>query len=85
MDARAHRGRWLVRIEDVDTPRCVPGADRTILAQLTACGLVPDETPVYQSQRSALYQQALNQLIARGLAYPCGCTRQDIADRKSVV
>ena len=79
LDARAHHGRWLVRIEDVDTPRCVPGAAQTILQQLTACGLVPDETPVYQSQRSALYQQALNQLIARGLAYPCGCTRQDIA------
>ncbi|MGH6637944.1 MAG: tRNA glutamyl-Q(34) synthetase GluQRS [Polaromonas sp.] len=79
LDARAHRGRWLVRIEDVDTPRCVPGADQTILEQLAACGLVPDETPVYQSQRSALYQQALDQLVARGLAYPCGCTRQDIA------
>ncbi|MGH6637939.1 MAG: tRNA glutamyl-Q(34) synthetase GluQRS [Polaromonas sp.] len=79
LDARAHNGRWLVRIEDVDTPRCVPGADQTILEQLAACGLVPDETPVYQSQRSALYQQAMDQLVARGLAYPCGCTRQDIA------
>ena len=79
LDARAHHGRWLVRIEDVDTPRCVPGADQTILRQLAACGLVPDEPPVYQSRRSALYQQALDQLVAAGLAYPCGCTRQDIA------
>ncbi|MFC5523987.1 tRNA glutamyl-Q(34) synthetase GluQRS [Polaromonas jejuensis] len=79
LDARAHHGRWLVRIEDVDTPRCVPGAARTILQQLTDCGLVPDEAPVYQSQRGALYQQALDQLIARGLAYPCACTRLDIA------
>ncbi|HEY3049646.1 MAG TPA: tRNA glutamyl-Q(34) synthetase GluQRS [Polaromonas sp.] len=79
LDARAHGGRWLVRIEDVDTPRCVPGADETILQQLAAFGLVPDEPPVYQSQRSALYQRALDRLVARGLAYPCGCTRQDIA------
>jgi len=79
LDARAHHGRWLVRIEDVDTPRCVPGADRVILEQLAHCGLVPDEPPVYQSQRGALYQNALDSLIARGLAYPCACTRQDIA------
>lgn len=78
LDARAHRGRWLVRIEDVDTPRCITGADQTILEQLAACGLVPDEPPIYQSQRSALYQQALDQLVAAGWAYPCGCTRQDI-------
>jgi len=79
LDARAHHGQWLVRIEDVDAPRCVPGADQTILAQLAACGLVPDEAPVYQSQRGALYQRALDQLVARRLAYPCACTRQDIA------
>ncbi|MEO6321535.1 MAG: tRNA glutamyl-Q(34) synthetase GluQRS [Polaromonas sp.] len=79
LDARAHQGRWLVRIEDVDMPRCVPGASQTILRQLADCGLLPDEPPVYQSRRSALYQQALDQLAAAGLAYPCGCTRQDIA------
>ncbi|WP_327082728.1 tRNA glutamyl-Q(34) synthetase GluQRS [Polaromonas sp. CG_9.5] len=79
LDARAHQGRWLVRIEDVDGPRCVPGASETLLRQLADCGLLPDAPPVWQSQRSALYQQALDQLIAAGLAYPCGCTRQDIA------
>jgi glutamyl-Q tRNA(Asp) synthetase len=79
LDARAHQGRWLVRIEDVDTPRCVPGADHLILEQLAQCGLLPDEPPVYQSQRGALYQQALDSLTTRGLAYPCACTRQDIA------
>ena len=79
LDARAHGGQWLVRIEDVDTPRCVPGADLTILTQLVACALVPDEPPAYQSQRSALYQQALDRLMQSGMAYPCGCTRQDIA------
>lgn len=78
LDARAHGGRWLVRIEDVDVPRCVPGTDRVILQQLSDCGLLPDEPPLYQSQRSARYQQALDGLVARGLAYPCACTRKDI-------
>ena len=79
LDARAHRGRWLVRFEDVDGPRCIAGSDETILLQLAACGLLPDEPPVYQSQRGANYQTALDQLTAQGLAYPCGCTRQDLA------
>lgn len=78
LDARAHHGGWLVRIEDIDTPRCVPGADATILAQLAAYGLVPDEPPVWQSQRGALYQAALDRLVAAGLAYRCGCSRKDI-------
>jgi glutamyl-Q tRNA(Asp) synthetase len=80
LDARAHGGAWLVRIEDVDTPRCVPGADRQILAQLAACGMVSDEPPLWQSTRSAAYQAALDALIAQGAVYPCGCTRKDIDD-----
>jgi glutamyl-Q tRNA(Asp) synthetase len=78
LDARAQGGRWLVRIEDVDGPRCVPGADRQILQQLAACGLTPDEPPVWQSQREALYQAALDQLVASGAAYPCACSRKDV-------
>jgi glutamyl-Q tRNA(Asp) synthetase len=78
LDARAHRGRWLVRIEDVDTPRCVAGAAQTILGQLTALGLVPDEEPLFQSRRGRSYQQALDRLLERGLAYPCACSRKDI-------
>ena len=78
LDARAHGGRWLVRIEDVDGPRCVPGADRVILQQLADCGLHPDAPPLLQSQRSALYQSALDTLVARQLAYPCACSRKDI-------
>ena len=78
LDARAQGGRWLVRIEDVDPPRCVPGADRLILDQLARCGLVPDEPPVWQSQRAALYAQALERLKAAGWAYPCACSRKDI-------
>ena len=79
LDARAHRGRWLVRIEDIDAPRCVPNAAATILAQLAACGLVPDEPPLWQSARGALYRRALDALLAGGRAYACGCTRSDIA------
>lgn len=79
LDARAHGGRWLVRIEDVDTPRCVPGADREILRQLAACGLHPDEPPVWQSRCGDLYACALETLHAAGLAYGCRCTRREVA------
>jgi glutamyl-Q tRNA(Asp) synthetase len=78
LDARANAGRWLVRIEDIDTPRCVPGAAEAILQQLADCTLAPDEVPVWQSQRGALYQAALEQLVNEGLAYPCACSRKDI-------
>ncbi len=78
LDARAHHGTWLVRIEDVDTPRCVPGADQEILRQLAVCGLVSDVAPLYQSQRGAHYQAALDALIQRNAAYPCACSRKDI-------
>jgi glutamyl-Q tRNA(Asp) synthetase len=80
LDARAFGGTWLVRIEDVDTPRCLPGMDALILQQLAACGLVPDAAPTYQSQRSPHYQQALDQLVASGWAYPCACSRKEIAE-----
>ncbi len=78
LDARAHGGLWLVRIEDVDTLRCVAGAGEGILQQLVRCGLVPDGEVLWQSQRGDVYQKALDQLIAQGLAYPCGCSRKDI-------
>ena len=79
LDARAHGGRWLVRIENVDTPRCIPGADTGILAQLDALGLVPDAPPVWQSRRADRYESALAQLKRGGWAYPCVCSRSDIA------
>lgn len=78
LDARAHGGRWLVRIEDVDHPRCVPGAAEFILGQLAACALLPDEAPVFQSSRDAAYASALQALLAQGRAYPCACTRREI-------
>ena len=79
LDVRAAGGRWEVRIEDVDRPRNSPGADRALLAQLAACGLVPDAPPVWQSQREALYAAALDRLRAAGRAYPCTCSRSEIA------
>ena len=79
LDARAHGGRWLVPIENVDTPRCVPGADTAILAQLAALGLVADAPATWQSRRTDGYETALAQLRESGWAYPCTCSRSDIA------
>ncbi len=78
LDARWHGGDWLVRIEDVDRPRCPAGIDRLILQQLAALGLQPDEPPRWQSQRDALYAQALAQLVEAGLAFGCACTRKEL-------
>ncbi len=85
LDARAHGGQWLVRIEDVDTPRCIAGADQLILQQLATCDLVPDAPVMWQSQRSDAYQAALDTLIAKGWAYPCGCSRKDIEDAQALM
>jgi glutamyl-Q tRNA(Asp) synthetase len=78
LDARAHGGQWLVRMEDVDTARCVPGAAEQILQQLATCGLVSDGPVLVQSLRGNAYAAALARLQADGLAYPCACTRKDI-------
>jgi glutamyl-Q tRNA(Asp) synthetase len=80
LDARAHRGTWLVRIEDVDGPRTVPGAAEEILDTLGRFGMVSAEQPVWQSQREVAYQQAFEQLLAAGFVFPCACTRREIAD-----
>jgi glutamyl-Q tRNA(Asp) synthetase len=85
LDARAQGGRWLVRIEDVDTPRCLPGMGAHILGQLAALGLLPDAPPLWQSSRSAAYQAALDSLLSRGLAYPCGCSRREIAAARAAL
>lgn len=80
LDARAHGGQWLVRIEDVDRPRCPPGMDALVLSQLHQAGLRPDEPPVWQSAgaQEARYRQALESLVAQRWAYPCACSRKDI-------
>jgi glutamyl-Q tRNA(Asp) synthetase len=78
LDARAAGGVWLVRMEDVDTGRIMPGADQRILAQLAAFGLTSDEPVVWQSTRFAAYEAALTQLCQSACAYPCTCSRRQI-------
>ncbi|NEG55325.1 glutamyl-Q tRNA(Asp) synthetase [Bifidobacterium platyrrhinorum] len=83
LDSRSHGGRMLLRIEDIDTPRVLPDADRWIMDDLTWLGLDWDGEPVYQSQRIDLYEQALRSLTRRPvggvpLIYPCFCSRADI-------
>ena len=80
VDARARGGKWLVRIEDLDTPRNAPGAVETILGQLQALGMVWDDDIVFQSRRLHLYQSAFDALLSLSCLYPCGCTRREIAD-----
>ena len=80
VDARANDGEWLVRIEDVDETRTVPGAAQTILRQLDAFGLHHDGEVVWQSHRKPLYEAALERLRAQGLVYRCRCSRKEIAD-----
>jgi glutamyl-Q tRNA(Asp) synthetase len=78
LDARALSCEWLIRIEDVDGPRCIDDAADSILNQLSLCGFRAVDEVVFQSHRSSLYQQALDRLIAQGLAYACACTRKEI-------
>lgn len=80
LDAKANRGAWLVRMEDLDQPRNVPGAADEILRALEALGMVWDETVLYQSTRDDAYRAALDKLKKRKLVYPCACSRREIAD-----
>ena len=77
-DARANGGEWLVRIEDLDEPRSRDGAGAQILSQLAAYGFEWDGPVVWQSERQPPYQAALDGLVARGLAFPCACSRKDL-------
>ncbi len=80
LDARAHDGQWLVRIEDIDEARTVPGAAEEILATLAAFGMHWDGEVVWQSRRKPLYEAAFARLAP--WVYPCGCTRREIADSR---
>jgi glutamyl-Q tRNA(Asp) synthetase len=79
LDARAHGGEWLVRIEDLDTPRCVPGAADDILRCLEAFGMQWDGAVLYQSRRGEAYRAALDHLRRDGAIYGCACSRSEIA------
>jgi glutamyl-Q tRNA(Asp) synthetase len=78
LDARAAAGVWLVRIEDLDPPREVPGASQEILRQLAACGLESDEAVMFQGTRGEAYAAAFGTLQSRGLVYGCACSRKDV-------
>jgi glutamyl-Q tRNA(Asp) synthetase len=78
LDARAHGGQWLVRIEDIDPPRTVTGASQDILRTLAAFGLESDMPVVWQSQRDEAYTSALTRLALDGRVYSCTCSRRDV-------
>lgn len=80
LDARSRAGRWLLRIEDIDSPRTVPGAADGILKTLERFGLAWDDAVVWQSARQHLYLDAFDRLKAAGHVFPCACTRREIAD-----
>jgi glutamyl-Q tRNA(Asp) synthetase len=80
LEARSRAGEWLVRMEDLDTPRVVPGAADEILRALQACGMQWDDAVTYQSARIDAYHAKLHRLRALGRVYPCACSRREIAD-----
>lgn len=80
LDAKSQQGQWLVRIEDLDPPRVVPGAADEILRTLEKFGLFWDGKVTYQSQRGDLYHAALEVLRGLDVLYPCSCSRREIAD-----
>lgn len=82
-DAKAHHGKWLVRMEDLDKPREMPGAADDILRTLEAFGLAWDEKIIFQSTRDAYYEATFKQLKQH--TYPCVCTRKEIADSSQIM
>lgn len=80
LEARVRGGEWLLRIEDVDEPRCSRGVADAMLATLEAFGFAWDGVVMWQSARKPRYAELLEQLKRDGLAYPCACTRRELAD-----
>ncbi len=80
LEAKSHGGEWLVRIENLDTQREIPGASGEILSALESLGMEWDHDVIYQSRRNSAYQTALAILDKHGVIYPCTCTRKEIAD-----
>ena len=75
-DAKAHQGRWLVRIEDTDIPRIYPGSEAHILRALDAFEFEPDSAIIFQKDRLELYEKVIQQLRQQGQVYACQCTRK---------
>lgn len=84
LEAKQRHGKWLIRIEDLDTPRIVTGATASILHTLETFGFEWDEEICYQSQRTKLYEEALHQLIKEDFAYPCRCTRKQLQQQDAL-
>ncbi len=80
LQAKANAGKWLLRVEDIDPPREQPGATQSILEALEHYGFEWDGDVIYQSQSRALHLAVLEDLLQRKLAYPCGCSRRQLAD-----
>jgi glutamyl-Q tRNA(Asp) synthetase len=80
LDARSAGGRWLVRIEDLDTPRVIPGCADNMLRTLEGFGFEWDGDVLFQSHRRAAYSEALERLAALGRTFHCSCSRKDLAD-----
>ena len=80
LDARAHQGRWLIRIEDIDETRTIAGAADDIIHTLSALGMQSDEPIIWQSQRKSRYEAAFLELENK--VYPCACSRKEIADSR---
>lgn len=85
LQARSHGGEWFVRIEDIDPPRELPGASESIIRTLGAFGFEWDGAVDYQQQRIARFHDALETLRQQDMAYPCACTRKELADYDSPV
>lgn len=83
-DVKSRNGQWILRIEDVDQTRCLPNVSDDIISTLQRFGFEWDAEIIYQSQRTDLYAQALSQLHQQGLAYPCTCSRKEIADSSTL-
>lgn len=79
LQARANNGRWLVRVEDIDPPREEPGATDAILGALERYGFEWDGPAIYQAGSAAAHEAALRRLLEDDQAYPCGCSRRDLA------
>ena len=80
LEARANNGQWLLRMEDVDEPRCSRVAASDMLKTLEACGFAWDGAVVWQSERKPRYAELLDQLKSEDRVYPCACTRRELAD-----
>jgi glutamyl-Q tRNA(Asp) synthetase len=83
LEAKKHDGEWLLRMEDLDKPREMPGAANAIIQALSCFGFEWEGPIIYQSQRSTVYAEALGKLQSQGLIYPCACSRKEIADSAS--